>query len=223
MTQNNSIILEALRWRYSVKKFDPTKKIKDEDLKTLQQALILTASSLGLQPWKFIFVKNQNLRAQLVEHSFGQKQVAEASDLLVIAAKKNMDEAYVEAYLKRSSIERKTDAMAISLGKGVTSYNVEDYKRVTMGFIKNFGDNILAWNQKQCYIALGNLLTVAAFLKIDTLPMEGFVPEKYNEILEIPQDYTATLVVPLGYRSEEDKNSKYNKVRFSEEELIIVK
>ena len=214
-------ILDALQWRYSVKKFDAGKKIEESIWQNILDAAVLTPSSFGLQPWQFLDVRNVELREKLVLASYGQKQVAESSHLLVLTCKKTMDEAHLDRFLAVSQKIRKANAMAIIGENGATDYAGENFKAITLSFIQSLSaEQNFIWNANQIYIVLGNILTVAAMLGIDAIPMEGFEAEKYNEILHIDKNYTAKLVVPFGYRSAQDKNATYNKVRFDKSEIV---
>jgi len=205
-------IIDALNWRYATKKFDTTKKLNQDDMDILLEALRLSPSSFGLQPWKFIQVKNPETRMQLQENSRGQPQVTEASDLLVIAVKTNVQESDVDEYLQ-----------SIVDTQGVSIDNLDGLKNMLIGTIgARTPEQLKGWNQKQAYIAMGVLLTVCASMKIDACPMEGFDPVKYDEMLGLDKLWlTATLVIPVGYRSEDDKYANAPKVRFSKEKLII--
>lgn len=204
--------LENQNWRYATKKFDSTKKISNEDLNILKEAIRLSSSSYGLQPYKVIFVENPELRAKLQGAAYGQSQVVDASHLIVFANETNVDEKSINTYIKRISETRNipTESLA-GFGeymKGVINSMPEDVKNI--------------WASKQTYLALGNLLNAAAELKIDVTPMEGFVPSKVNEILELDKlGLNASLMATIGYRHEEDATQHNKKVRKSNEELFI--
>jgi nitroreductase len=204
--------LKQLHWRYATKKFDPNKKIPESVWRVLEQSLVLAPSSFGLQPWKFIVVRNPEIRQQLVEHSWGQKQVEEASHLVVLAIKKDVDDLDVDRYLARMAEVQQ-----------VPVENLEKFGNVVKGFLKNppYPLNINEWSTRQTYIALGQYMTCAAMLGIDTCPMEGFVPSKYDEILKLPeQGYSTVVVCPAGYRAEDDKYGIMPKVRYSTEDVV---
>lgn len=217
-------IIDALNRRYATKKFDTTKKISQEDMDVLLESLRLSPSSFGLQPRKFIHVTSPEIRTQLQENSRGQAQVTEASDLIVIAVRTTLNENDVEIY---------TQDMKETRGKDIDKLpedmkNIEklmEYKNMMLNTIAaRTPEQLKGWNQKQAYIAMGILITTAALLGIDTCPMEGFDPAKYDEILGLNKLWlTATIVIPVGYRSNEDKYADLAKVRFSKEKLIIQK
>lgn len=204
--------LENQNWRYATKKFDAAKQISTEDLNTLKEAIRLSSSSYGLQPYKVIIVENPELRAQLLAAAYGQKQVVDASHLIVFANQINVGDAEIDAYMKNIAETRSLPLDAIAgfgaYMKGNISSLPEDVKNI--------------WASKQTYLALGNLLNAAAELKIDVTPMEGFVPAKVNEILGLDTlGLNASLIATLGYRHAEDETQFYKKVRKSNEELFI--
>jgi nitroreductase len=195
-------LLKQLKWRYATKKFDSSRKISDADWKALEEALVLTPSSFGLQPWKFFVVVDPATKAKLPPASWGQMQVQEASHVVVIAVRKEITEDYVDKYMARIAEIRGTSNDAL--------------KKMILGYAsKQTKESVANWNSYQAYIALGNLMTSAALLGIDTCPMEGFIPEKYDEILGIgEQGYRSVVVCPLGYRAADDKYASIAKVRF---------
>lgn len=205
-------LLQQLHWRYATKKFDPAKKIPPELWQTLEQALVLAPSSFGLQPWKFFVVTDPAIREQLVEQSWGQRQVADASHLVVLAIKKNLNAEDVDRYVELMAAVRQVPL---------------DSLQGMAGMIKGFLDNpplpisLDEWATRQVYIALGQLMTAAALLGIDTCPMEGFNPAKYNEILGLEElGYAAVVLCPVGYRAEDDKYATLPKVRYPNDVVI---
>jgi nitroreductase len=210
---SNDSLLSQLNWRYAVKKFDPAEKISSEDWEALEDALILSPSSYGLQPWKFVVVTDEEVRKELVVHSWNQPQIVECSHLVVIAAKKDSDPDDIEKYLNRVMEVRGTPESELEVLKGTM---LESQKTaVEKGFINE-------WSARQCFISLGFLLSAAAVRGIDSCPIEGFIPEEYDRVLGIDSDgYFSVVVCALGYRnSEDDWLSKLGKVRFPKEEII---
>lgn len=204
--------IKDANWRYATKKFDATKKISDEDLASLKEAIRLTASSYGLQPYKVLIVENPDLRAQLQPVSWGQSQIVDASHLLVFANIINFGEKEIDATINNMATTRSLPLEALQ-GYG-------DFMKSKLVSLPEDLKNI--WTSKQTYLALGNLMNAAAELKIDVTPMEGFEPEKYNEILGLDKlGLNASLVATIGYRHEEDATQHYAKVRKSEEELFV--
>ena len=217
-------VIEALNRRYATKKFDTTKKLSQADMDVLLESLRLSPSSFGLQPWKFIHVKNTEMRKELQDASRGQPQITEASDLIVIAVRTNLDESDVDAYVQDMKEIRGNNLEELP----EDFKNIEklmEFKNMMLNTITaRTQEQLKGWNQKQAYIAMGTILTTAALLWIDACPMEWFDPEKYNEILGLSELWlTATVVIPVGYRSEDDKYAYLAKVRFPKEKVIIQK
>lgn len=207
-----SQFIENAKWRYATKKFDAAKKVSTEDLATLKEAIRLSASSFGLQLFKVIIVENPELRAQLQPASWGQTQIVDASHLIVFANQTQFSDADIDSYINNIAATRNVPTEALS-GYG-------DYMK---GALANMPEAIRPnWTAKQTYIALSNLLNAAAELKIDVTPMEGFVPDQYNEILGLNKlNLNAAVVAAVGYRHEEDATQHYAKVRKSNEDLFV--
>lgn len=205
-------MISALSWRYATKKFDANKKLSAEQLDTLLEVLRLTPSSFGLQLWKFIVVENPSVREELMGYSWGQKQIVDASHLLVLCRKTQIDASLVESYI--SDTLEKTGAPAEAL---------QGYKDMLLGFIQNLSPEIAPhWADKQVYIALGNALTVAASMQIDTYPMEGFSKADYDRVLGLPElGLASVLVLPVGYRAEDDSYATRPKIRYASEDVIL--
>ncbi len=204
--------LEQLNWRYATKEFDSTKQIPAETWHVLEQSMVLSPSSFGLQPWKFFVVRKPELRQQLVEHSWNQKQVSEASHLVVFAIKHNLDAAYVDRYVARMAEVQQ-----------VPVDTLQGYGNLVKGTIDRLAspEAVDAWSTRQVYIALGQFMTTAAMLEIDTCPIEGFVPPKYDEILGLTaKGYASVVVCAAGYRSADDKYAAKPKVRFTTPEMV---
>ncbi|MCK5825308.1 MAG: nitroreductase family protein [Ichthyobacteriaceae bacterium] len=204
--------IESMEWRYAVKVFNADKKLTEEQISYLISAANLTATSYGLQPNKIVRVKNTETRAKLVEHSYGQKQVSEASDLLVICSEKKYTENKVDDYADRivetRSVSKDSLSGMVNMIKGFVG-------RMDVSETKN-------WTVNQAYIVLGNLLAACAVEGIDSCPIAGFIPSKYDEILDLEKEgLTSVLVLPIGYRDESDKYSEFGKIRMKNEEFII--
>lgn len=202
-----SQLLDALNWRYATKVFDPSRTIPAETWAALEQALVLTPSSYGLQPWKFIVIQDKELRERLVPHSWRQRQVADCSHLVVMTVKKAMTEADIDAFITR-----------VAEVRGGTPDALLGYRNMMVGDVVSGerGKWVTQWAKLQSYIALGNLMTCAAMLGVDSCPMEGFVPEKYDEVLELEKEgLTTSVLLPLGYRAEADRYAQLPKVRFT--------
>jgi nitroreductase len=181
-------------------------------LNTLKEAIRLSSSSYGLQPYQIIIVENPELRARIQPASWGQSQVVDASHLIVFANETAVSEEKIEHYLDLICQKRNLPPGSMK-GYG-------DYMKSVL--LKLSPEEFKIWTSKQTYLALGNLLNAAAELKIDTTPMEGFVPEQLNEILGLDKlGLNASLLATIGYRHQEDSNQFNAKVRKSNEELFI--
>ncbi|MGL2967381.1 NAD(P)H-dependent oxidoreductase [Flavobacterium sp. XGLA_31] len=207
-----SNFIKNANWRYATKKFDATKKVSDEDMQILKEAIRLSASSYGLQPYKVLFVENPELRAQLQPAAWGQSQIVEASHLLVFANITNFGDTQIDNHINN-----------VAATRGLPTDSLQGYSDFMKSKISTLPvENRNIWTSKQTYLALGNLLNAAAELNIDVTPMEGFEPEKFNEILGLTElGLNASLVATIGYRHKEDATQHYVKVRKSEEELFI--
>ncbi|WP_026777209.1 NAD(P)H-dependent oxidoreductase [Polaribacter sp. Hel_I_88] len=204
--------IESLQWRYAVKKFDINKTLSTSQIKTLKEAFNLTATSYGLQPLKLVVINNKDIQKKLVPASFNQPQVLEASHLLVICIPKEYAITEVKKYF---DLVKKIRATPDSVMDPFKTFLTADISKKTQ-------EELLVWNRNQAYIALGNLLTVCAVEQIDACPMEGFVPAKYDEILGLEEhNLTATLVLPVGFRAEDDYMKDLKKVRKNLEDVVI--
>jgi nitroreductase len=206
-------VLEALNWRYAVKKFDATKKIPDKDWQTLLHALRLSPSSYGLQPWKFISVEDKALREKLKPHAYGQSQITDASHLIVFAYRTDVTEADVDRFI--ADVKAKRPQMPDAAIKGYRESMVGD-------LVKGPRHGMIAtWTSRQLYISLGVLLTSAALLRVDACPMEGFVPKEFDEILGLDKlGYASAAMCTLGYRAADDKYAHLPKVRYDAAQVI---
>jgi len=207
-------ILDQLNWRYAVKQFDTEKKLRKDQVETLLKAANLTATSFGMQPSKIIVVENKSLREELVQYSWGQRQVADASHLLIITINSSAGEKEVDAFVKRTAVARST-----------SEDNLEGMSKMIKGFLRGMDDSQkYNWMSNQAHIILGNLLTVCAVEGIDACPIAGFQPEKYDELLELEKDgQKSVLVLPVGFRLDSDKYADFSKVRMTDNEYVIYK
>ncbi len=205
-------LLQQLNWRYATKKFDPTRKVPSADWAVLEEALILTPSSYGLQPWKFIVVTDPALKTKLRPASWNQAQVEDCSHLVVFTAKQDITESDVDRFIARTAEVR-----------GVSVESLAGYRGYMVGDLVNGARHatIQEWAARQTYIAMGNLLTSAAVLGIDACPFEGLEPAKYDEILGLKgTGYATVAACPLGYRAGDDKYASTPKVRFEARDVI---
>tara|TARA_B100000780_G_scaffold147050_1_gene102733 strand:- start:1962 stop:2594 length:633 start_codon:yes stop_codon:yes gene_type:complete len=205
-------IIDNLRWRYATKKFDKTKKLSDFQINTLKETFNLTATSYGLQPLKLVVVQNKKIQAQLVSASYNQQQIFQASHVLIICVQNNFSSKDVEKYFELSKKIRNTPDEIINPFK---DFLVKEMNNKTT-------EELEVWNKNQAYLALGNLLTVCAVEKIDACPMEGFNPKLYDEILNLKShQIKSVLVLPVGFRSEDDYMKDLAKIRKNIEDSII--
>lgn len=209
-TMDSSKIQNALQWRYATKLFDVSKMVSDEDVNSLLEAARLAPSSLGLAPWKAYVVTNKDVREKLKSAAWNQPQISDASHLIIFAARKTVDESYVDLYLKR--------VMEVRNQK---KEDVVDYKKMLMGAASKTPGELKAWNARQTYIALGFLLEAAAMMKIDACPMEGFDVAQFDTILGLDAtEYTSVAIAAVGYRSKDDKYALAPKVRFEKKDMF---
>lgn len=205
-------ILDSLEWRYATKKFDPSKKLTKQQLETLKKAFNLTPTSFGLQPIKLIVINNKEIQEKFVEHAYFQRQVADASHLLILCIEEDTTTDDINAYFDMEKRIRNIDEKVIS---DFRKQLIDMYKNKTVEEKQQSAKN-------QTYIALGNLMTVCAVEKIDTCPMEGFVPEKIDELLNLKNlNLKSVLLLPVGFRAEDDIMNGMKKVRKPLSESII--
>ena len=205
-------ILDHLSWRYATKSFDENAIIDDQKLNTLYQAFNLTATSYGLQPIKLVVLKDKALQKELVKHAMNQEQVAQASHILVFCIETIIDKQYIIDYFDRIKSIRNTPDHIL---EPFRDFLIEDFSNKSQEVIED-------WAVKQAYLAMGNILTVCAVEGIDSCPMEGFLPEKYDEILGLnAQGLKSVLLLPVGYRAKDDMFADFKKVRKQVEESVI--
>ena len=205
-------LLENLKWRYATKQFDPAKTIAPEIWTALEDALVLTPSSYGLQPWKFLIITSSELKEQLKPHSWNQSQVTDCSHYVVFAIKKNLTAEDVDRFIARTVELRGGTVEAMA---GYRNLIVSDLVDGARSF------NINQWSTHQTYIALGNFMTCAALLGVDTCPMEGIEPVNYDRLLGLSaKGFTTVVACAAGYRSEADKYASLAKVRFPKSEIL---
>lgn len=204
-------VLDKLNWRYATKKFDSSKKINESNFKILLEAARLTASSYGLQPYHIFAISDDDIKLKLSKASFNQPQITDASHIIVIANKATFDDNLVDDYIDN-----------IINTRGVSKKDLEGFSQMMKSSLLNLPDSQKnGWTTNQAYIVLGNLITIAAEMNIDTCPMEGFNKMQYNEILGLNEkNLNAAVVLAVGYRSQDDTTQNYPKVRYSTEELI---
>ena len=205
-------ILEAMKWRYATNKFDPSKKLTEEQLNELLETMILTPSSFGLQPWRFIVVTNPEIRAELQKAGYNQPKIVEASHLIVFAVEKSIDDKFVDTYVE-----------SISQTRGVAIADLKGYEDMMKGAMSSrTPEQRVEWAARQAYIALGVLVTAGASLGIDVAPMEGFDPKKFDEILGLDKmGLESKVLAAVGFRASDDVSANYPKVRYSKDKMVI--
>ena len=207
-------LLEALRWRYATKMFDSSKKIPADVWSALEESLVLTPTSYGLQPYKFFVVQDPAKRAALLSHSWGQAQVVDCSHFVVFVARTEMKEADVDRLIRRTCEVRNVPRESLEMYRGMMLKDIVNGPR---------GKVAHEWAARQAYIALGNFMTSCAMLGVDTCPLEGLVPAEYDRILNLEgSGYKTVVACAAGYRAADDKYARREKVRYEKRELVNV-
>lgn len=206
--------IDNLNWRYATKQYDTTKKLSDEQLALMTEALRLAPSSFGLQPWKFVHVTDPALREKLKAAAYNQPQLTDASDIFVLCSLTKMDEAHVDRFIQSTATTR-----------NIPAESLKDLRGMLLGSITSRSEQELKdWNARQVYIALGVALATAAENRIDATPMEGFDSKQFDDILGLAElGVQSRVILALGFRSSEDASQNYTKVRFPKEEIVIQK
>ncbi len=214
LQQNLSFMsLPSLHWRYAVKRFDPTRKIPEDVWLQIEQSLVLTPSSFGLQPWKFIVIRSDAIKSELVGASWNQTQPRDCSHMIALAALREVPVSYVDEFI--ASIQETRD---------VTLESLQMYRKVILDFMEVRRGRQFEWAANQVYIALGQLMATAAMLEVDSCPMEGLDPAKYDQILGLTDtEYGVVVGCALGYRHPDDKYALAKKVRFHKDRVIEIR
>lgn len=205
-------ILDALEWRYAVKKFDDKASLTEQQILEVKNAFNLSASSYGLQPYKMIVVQNPDLKEKLVPASYGQKQISQSAALLVFAVRTDFGMDYIDQYFEDMSVKRQ-----------IPLENLEGYKNFMKGsFANKSQEEIWSWSVKQVYLTMGHMLASLAAMKIDACPMEGIDPNAYDKILDLEAKQLKTIVaMPIGVRATDDATASALKVRKDLSEIIV--
>ena len=204
-------IIQAMQWRYATKKYDDTKKVAEKDIETIMEAVRLAPSSFGLPVYKIILVKNEDLRKQLRESAWGQSQLTDASNIFIFAVKTDIGQKDIDAFVQLTA---ETRDMSVESLAGM--------KNGMSGILNMTAEQRTTWTTRQAYIGLGILLETSAMMEIDATPMEGFQPEKFDEILGLPEKNLKSVVMAaVGYRSSDDKYAEMKKVRQNKSDLFI--
>lgn len=205
-------IIKSLEWRYATKQFDSSKKLTQNDLNTILNAINLAPSSYGLQPFNVIVVEDPLIKEKLKPVAYNQGQVTDASQIIIFAANNNISETHIDVFLKRISKTTGAPLEALAEYEGMMKSKINT----------NTPEELFTWASKQCYIALGFLLTTCAQMNIDACPMEGFDSDKFDDILNLKErNLNSVVMATIGYRSSEDKYQQNPKVRKELNELII--
>lgn len=207
-----SELIKNLEWRYATKVFDKSKKISDKDMDEIVESFRLTASSFWLEPWKLIIVENNETREKLKSHSWNQSQITDASHLLVLARVNEIDDKYIDTFLDNN----------VTL-TWATREDLSWYEKMMKWYFWNLDENQKAsWARDQVFIALWNLMSFLANKHIDSCAIWWFDPKMYDEVLDLKSNWLSSVVVlPIGYRSEEDKYANKPKVRFSKDDILL--
>lgn len=204
--------IDLLKWRYAAKKMDASKPVPQEKVDRILEAIRLSASSSGLQPYEVLVVTNKNVREQIVPHAWNQQQILDGSHLLVFAAWDNYTEERINMMFDLVNDER-----------GFTNEGWEAYRKMILNtYPPRDAEVNYAHAARQAYIGLGSALIAAAEEGVDSTPMEGFDPEKVDEILGLKAlGLRSVIILPLGYRAEEgDWLVNLKKVRRAKEDFI---
>ena len=203
--------LEALNQRYSVKKFEKGLQVPADILENILEAGKLSASSLGLQPYRIIVAESNGIKEKLIPAFYNPTQISTCSHLLIIVSNNQIEDDYVGNYFNNIAETREIPLEDLNPFKESISKHMNTLSR----------EEMMSWSQKQSYIVLGNLMFAAALEKIDTCPMEGYKQEKIDEILELDiQKEKVAVTLAIGYRSTEDEFQNFKKVRKPNERLF---
>ena len=208
-------LIDSLNWRYATKKFDSTKKVSDADIAILKEAVRLTPSSYGFQLYKVIVVTDQKIKDKLYKKSYYQSQIRDCSHLFVFCSYKEIEGKHIDEFINLMEEARKQDDERGYLDKLKSKAKIVAYGTIAKTDLGNRNkDELFNWMQKQCYLAISQLMVTCADMKIDSCPFEGFSTEGYDHILELEdRNLTSTVLLPVGYRAENDRHQYRNKVR----------
>ena len=208
---NEDKVIESLEWRYSVKKFDPNKKLSKAQINLIEKTLILSPSSYGLQPWHFVLIHDQKIKDKLLPHAFNQSQIKDAHLIVILCTPKQLTEEFIEKYVKQ-----------VSNVRGVSINSLEKFREMLLNVVENKSEKELeVWMTNQVYIALGMLLMACASAKIDACPIGGFSKKDFDKILELDKrGLKSKIVCAVGFRDQSDKYISRKKVRFDRNDVI---
>lgn len=212
-TLSPSDLVALLNWRYATRRFEPSRKIPADVWGALEQALVLAPSSLGLQPWKFYVITDQAMKEKLMPAAWNQVQVGECSHFVVFTVRKDLGPDHVDKQVARMAEVR-----------GLTVESLAKFRDMAVGNLAQARTEgrLDTWQTHQVYIALGQFMTAAAVLGIDTCPMEGFEPPKFDALLGLNEKgFTSVVACAAGYRQPDERYAQMKKVRFKPEDVIV--
>jgi nitroreductase len=199
---------KAMNFRHACKVFDETKKISDENMHYILEAGRKSPSSFGMEAWKFLVITNEELKAKLRPFCWDQVQITSCSHLVVVLA--GIENVKVESGIPKKRFMRR------DMPQEKLDFYLDIYAKHLAKTLST-DENIYAWTAKQSYIALGNMMTAAAYIGIDSCPIEGFEKENVEEVLGLDTNkYQVAVIVPFGYRL----NEQSTQLRLPFEEVI---
>lgn len=205
-------VLDALQWRYATKQFNPARIIPAPTWEILEQALVLSPSSFGLQPWKFLVITDPATRQRLVPISWGQTQPVDCSHFVVLTVRLGMDDGHVDRFIQRIVEVRGGSVEALAGYRNMMAGSLEKARSA---------GSLDTWQTHQVYIALGQFMASAALMGVDTCPMEGIEPGQYDQALGLSgSGFTTVVACAAGYRADEDRYARLKKVRFERSEVV---
>jgi len=207
----------ALQWRYATKTFDPSRSIESNVWQTLEKSLVLSTSSYGLQPWKFLVIRTPELRQQLRPHAWNQSQITDAAELVVFLGRRRIEQGDLDRLITATCQARNLEPQQLAFYADLMRRNLIEHEQMP-------STAIAEWVGRQVYIALGTFMTAAALLGVDTCPIEGFDPAAFDRLLGLESSpYRSWVVCAAGYRAKDDAYAQLAKVRYTADELIEVR
>jgi nitroreductase / dihydropteridine reductase len=205
-------LIEAFKWRYATKKFDSSKIVEQELVDKIVEAAWVAPTSSGLQPFEVFVISNQELKNKLVPISFGQEIVADCSHVLVFAAWDNYTAERIDGIYSQITKEREQPADRYQ------AYT----DRLKNNYLTRPAEVNFAHAARQAYIAFGFAIAQAATLKVDATPMEGFMNEEVDKLLNLSEKgLKSVTLLPIGYRDEaNDWLVSQKKVRHPKEKFV---
>jgi nitroreductase len=206
-------LIENLKWRYATKKYDPSKKISAGDLSKIKEAIQLSASSYGLQLFQVLEIESPQIREKLKPASWGQDQITDASHLFVFCNYADVKDDDIDQYMR---LKAKTQELDLDALQGYGDFVKSKINEKSL-------EQKQTWTAKQTYIALSSALAACSELRIDSTPMEGFEMDAYEEILDLKRKgLKASVILTMGYRSDEDQSQHGKKVRKSIDSIFEI-